>query len=506
MDEILRPAQSDGGSTIAEQILTGEQVQSFGSKLSKAAHAVQAGAIVLGKRIGLLFHKADCAMAGHKVISPLPFLAVAAVAAVAFVVSSVYIPSYVVSVDGVTLGTVTDPAVFEEVVDRVEARAANILGHEYTLDQDVEYTFALSKEDDISSPAGFEPYLFNHVGDVMKSYVLTVNGQFIGACDNCSDLECMLDELSSAYVNENTTSVSFVDDVNISYEYIASDVEQDLSAMSAILTSTNEGETVYTVVSGDTYSGIAYANDMSVDELMTLNPQASLKSLFVGDELTVAKTVPFLSVRTTESVEYYEEIPCPVEEVSDSNMYQGNTKVLQYGSNGQALVTADVVYVNGYEEAREITSTTTVTEPTARVIAVGTKPRPATLPTGSFSWPLSGHISSYYGWRYIFGSSSFHGGIDIVAAHGTPIAAADGGTVIWSGYKGSYGNLVIIDHGEGVHSYYAHCSSLMVSAGSKVYKGQYVGLVGSTGRSTGPHLHFEVRINNSTVNPLSYLP
>ena len=144
-------------------------------------------------------------------------------------------------------------------------------------------------------------------------------------------------------------------------------------------------------------------------------------------------------------------------------------------------------------------------EPTVRVVAVGTKERPSWYPNGYFIWPVQGRINSSFGWRSIFGSYSYHGGIDIKASYGQSIKAADGGTVIFAGYKGSYGNLVIIDHGNGKVTYYGHNSSLCVSAGSKVYQGQTIAKAGSTGRSTGVHCHFEIRINGTQVNPLSYL-
>lgn len=502
MDEILRPAYSE--SAVSQTL--SEKKSSLREKALKAVHAVQAGAVAVGGKLNILRHRADNAMAGRKVIGPLPFLAVAAVAAAAFIVSSVYTPSYVVTVDGVTLGVVEDTAVMETVIDSVEERTAAILGHDYTLEQNVEYSFALSRKNELSAPSYFEPYLFSHVSDVMQAYTLFVNGQFIGAAADQASLEAMLDEISSPYITEDTTSVSFVEDILISYEYVASDVEQNLTNMANTLLAASQGESVYTVVVGDTYSVIAQNHNMTLDELMSLNPQASLNRLYAGDQLVVQREVPFLSVRTTESIQYSEAIPYSTETQYDSTMYEGNTRVIQQGVNGEALVHADLVYINGYEDSRVVTSSETVTEPVTRIVAVGTKPRPATLPTGSFSWPLSGYVSSGYGWRYIFGGLEWHTGIDIVAPAGAPITAADGGTVIHSGWRGSYGNLVIIDHGEGVHSYYAHCSSLLVSPGAQVYKGQQIALVGATGRVTGAHLHFEVRLNNRDVNPLAYLP
>ena len=508
MDEILHRPQTRPAAyhTLDDRRQRdAERLARLNAHIQKIAAAVQVGARETRRHAVIGYHKADCLLAGRKHISPLPYLAAAGVIALALVMGTVYTPSYVVTVDGVDLGTVTDQAVFEQVVERVEARASSILGYEYTLDQDISYQFALTQKDKISPVASFETYLFNQIGEVMKTHTLTVDGQFIGAADK-ADLEAMLAHLAEPYVTENTVSVEYVEDVQFSYEYISSDVLQDLDAMEEILTANTNGETTYEVVGGDTYSGIAYANDMSLDELMELNPQASLDRLMIGDILTVRQTIPFLSVRTVDEITYTEAIPCPVEEVEDDSMYEGDSKVLTAGTPGESLVTANVTYVNGYEEGREVISTTVVSEPTTEVVAVGTKPRPKTMPTGSFQWPVSGRLTSYFGYRSIFGGYSYHSGLDIATSYGTAIAASDGGTVVFSGYKGSYGNLVIVDHGNGVQTYYAHCSSLLVSSGDKVYKGQTIARVGSTGRSTGNHCHFEIKINGTSVNPLSYLP
>ena len=190
----------------------------------------------------------------------------------------------------------------------------------------------------------------------------------------------------------------------------------------------------------------------------------------------------------------------------DSSMYIGSSKILVQGVEGEEQVSATITYRNGQETNREIHSTTTLREPTATVKAVGTKEKPKTASTGSYRWPITGTITSYFGTRYIFGSYSYHSGLDIAAYTGAPIYAADGGTVTFSGYSGSYGYLVVITHDNGAQTYYGHNSSLLVSVGDKVYKGQQIAKAGSTGRSTGPHCHFEIRINGTAVNPLSYLP
>lgn len=128
--------------------------------------------------------------------------------------------------------------------------------------------------------------------------------------------------------------------------------------------------------------------------------------------------------------------------------------------------------------------------------------------TGTYIWPIRGVITSYYGYRRhpIFRVVKFHTGIDIGSRSGTPIKAADSGVVLFSGWWGGYGNVVIINHGQGLQTVYAHQLRRYVAKGDKVDKFQVIGLVGSTGYSTGPHLHFEVRKNGETQNPMRYLP
>ena len=127
--------------------------------------------------------------------------------------------------------------------------------------------------------------------------------------------------------------------------------------------------------------------------------------------------------------------------------------------------------------------------------------------TGSLIYPVNGPITSPFGWRIhpILGYKKFHTGVDFGVGYGTPIRAADSGTVIYATWMGGYGNVIIVDHGDGLSTLYAHQSSLAVGTGARVTRGQTVGYVGSTGFSTGPHLHFEVRVNGNPVDPMGYL-
>jgi len=438
-------------------------------------------------------------------LHPMLFLAVSVVLSVFLLVSTVYTPAVVVSIDGVRMGLVSDAAEVETVIDRVEARASRILGYDYVLSTAVTYQDALAREENFIQARSLETTLFSSVNEIMNSFVLRMDGEVIGSWTEEAELNAMLEEIQVPYVTENTVSASFAEPISISYELIPSASLEDLDAMRELLTANTSGETTYEVVKGDTYSAIAFNNDMSLDELMALNPQANLNKLMIGDIINVKEIIPFLSVQTVENITYSTEIPCPVEKIEDSSIYSGDTKVITYGTPGEAVVNANVSYTNGVEKSREVVSEEVISQPTTQVVAVGTKPRPKTLPTGNLIWPTSGRVTSYYGGRYIFGSYSFHRGIDIASGYGTAIVASDGGTVVSAGYNGTYGNIIVISHGNGVETAYAHCSSMAVSAGQQVYQGQYIGAMGRTGRATGNHLHFEVRVNGSTVNPLSYL-
>lgn len=128
--------------------------------------------------------------------------------------------------------------------------------------------------------------------------------------------------------------------------------------------------------------------------------------------------------------------------------------------------------------------------------------------SGSLAWPLRGRITSNFGYRRhpVWGGKNFHTGLDIAAAYGTPIRAADSGTVIMSGWWNGYGKAVVINHGNNTTTVYGHMSRIYANKGKVIEKGQIIGLVGSTGYSTGPHLHFEVRKSGKPKNPISFLP
>ena len=139
---------------------------------------------------------------------------------------------------------------------------------------------------------------------------------------------------------------------------------------------------------------------------------------------------------------------------------------------------------------------------------VRSRGRTSAVSTGKFAWPMIGRITSPFGYRRnpLWGGVSLHTGVDIAAPYGKPISCADSGEVIYSGWWDGYGKAVVIDHGKGYTTVYGHMSRIYAQVGQMVTKGESIGLVGSTGFSTGPHLHFEIRVNGRPVDPMPYLP
>ena len=506
MERTMNQPNLTGGAP-GEPVSLGERWNQWKRRAPLYRRALREWRRIHGRRFAHRFHNL---IAGNRAAGPVSFLVGSAALAVALTLSTLYSPSYSVTLDGEPVGVVatSNEDMVWEAIQTVEETGTSLLGREYRIEGELDYKFALTLRTELTPEADIQNFFYSKLDSVsgeLRNYQVTVDGQTVGTVKDEAELDQLLDSLKARYTTENTVSAEFLDTVSIQPVY-APDSLMTMQEMEEALLANQGGSTTYTVVAGDTFNAIAYANDMSVSDLKALNPGIDINRLMVGDVLNVKELIPVLSVQTTEDVTYTQAIACPVEEVEDDSMYIGDSKILTQGVEGEELVNATVTYVNGQESDRVIHSATTLQEPTTTVKAVGTKEKPRTASTGRYQWPIRGRITSYFGSRYIFGSYSYHSGIDISASYGAAVCAADGGTVTYAGYKGSYGNLVIITHDNGTQTYYGHNSSFTVSAGQKVYKGQQIARAGSTGRSTGPHCHFEVRVNGTSVNPLSYLP
>ena len=224
--------------------------------------------------------------------------------------------------------------------------------------------------------------------------------------------------------------------------------------------------------------------------------------LHINQELIITVPEPELSI-VHKQVNYYEEVyDAEIIYVDNDEWYTTQEKTLQQPSAGFRNVAALVSFRNDKEVSREILKEEIVLQAVPKIVERGTKIPP------SYIKPISGgRMSSSFGRRKAptKGASTYHQGIDWAIPRGTAVYASSGGTVTKAGWGSGYGYVVYIRHPDGWETRYAHLNKVLVSAGQTVKQGQKIALSGNTGRSTGPHLHFELRHNGSAVNPLKYL-
>ncbi len=425
-------------------------------------------------------------------------------AAVAIVIASAFVGvGLEVFVDGEPVGYVRDREEFSEVIESVEAKASTILGYPYIIKTDVTYQLDLfarqggAKELNASE---VERALFSDIEEITQLYVLTVDGVIIGANSDGDALQAMTDGLIQRAERSvaDAENVELLEDVAVTLQYTAASNEKTLEEIGEIIHSNSVEQMSYIVQEGDLLSDIAARHGMSEQTLLELNPDIDPSAIAAGDVLSVGEAIPLMSIKVTKTEQATEVIEHEVQYNYSSAYWDGDSFVTVRGSDGAKLITYEVVYVNGKESERVVTDETITAEPVTEVITLGTR---------NFILPFPGYkqITSTFGWRTYKGRPDNHTGIDFAGAAGSKVRASYGGKVTYAGWKGNYGNCVIIDHGSGYKTLYAHNSKLAVKVGDYVDQGDTIAYVGSTGKSSGPHCHFEIIINGVKVNPYRYL-
>ena len=416
---------------------------------------------------------------------------------------------------GQDIGYVSDETVYNEAAKMMNGRIVYDNNEEKKVAQS-NFSLAVVAKDQLADANEFCNKMIATSGDVIQQATgFYVDGVFQGATVNGESLKNTLQSILAQY-DDGVSKVEFNKAVELKEGLYPVESIAEEGKLESLASSTVEGERSYVAQAGDAPLSIAAANNMSLDDLVQLNPGIT-ESLKVGDKVLLATSKPFLPVQTTKHITYTESISYSTEKISDKRYTSSYQKVTQPGEKGEREVQALVTMVDGIEVAREVTATTVLKEPVTEKIVVGTKTETASSVyvggsssgdavnapafNGTFAWPVAGGYVScgYWGYRG-------HTGMDIASGSGTPIMASASGTVIASGWDSTgYGYRVIIDHGNGYKTLYAHCSKLAVSAGQKVGQGQVIAYVGRTGRASGNHCHFEIRYNNQALNPAKFL-
>ncbi|MGD9678377.1 MAG: peptidoglycan DD-metalloendopeptidase family protein [Vulcanibacillus sp.] len=426
---------------------------------------------------------------------------------------------YHVIVDGEEIGIVND----KDIVINWEEEQANKIKQELnSTELNVFNEITFKSERKIKTTYDNEQTLTS-LGEIIKfettGVEIIVDGKVIGVVNNQEIAENLINQIKEEYMPKKGLSVSAasvedsnsqeiqLNDVEIKEEVTFQDVivnpdevmlEED---MFTLLKKGTLEEKVYTVQEGDTISGIAARFDLTTDQIYKMNTWLSGELIHIGDEIVVTALTPPVTVKTSEITKQTERIPYKVEYKSDSSMFINESKVLVKGVEGEKLVEYSFIKENGIIIEKIILDEETIKDPITKVILKGTKLVP-TKSSGTIGWPTyGGIITSPYGPRW----GTFHYGIDISGVSDRTIKAADNGTVSFAGYNGGYGNCVIINHENGIQTLYGHLSTISVSVGTSIAKGQKIGVMGNTGNSYGVHLHFEVIVNGEKKNPINYV-
>lgn len=299
--------------------------------------------------------------------------------------------------------------------------------------------------------------------------------------------------------------MGFSEEVEIVESYLPTSQLTLLSEAVEQVTKEQEVPREYEVVEGDTLSAIEIKVDIPMDDIVAMNDSLDSinTTLQIGQKLIITVPEPELSVTRVEE-QYYDEIyDADVIYIDNDNWYTTDTKVHVQPSAGYRKVVAKVYYVNNKEVSREILKEEIIQEAVAKVVERGTRIPP------NFIRPISGgKKTSGFGRRNtgIKGASTNHMGVDWATPTGTPVYASCGGTVAKAGWASGYGYVVYINHDGGRQTRYGHLSKVLVKVGQTVKQGERIALSGSTGVSSGPHLHFEILINGKNVNPENHLP
>lgn len=412
-----------------------------------------------------------------------------------------------VEYEGQTLGVISNENVFtqaqismkERIVSDTNASKENIVPT---------YTLTAAGQEDITDVETLTNRMITASGGILEEAAgFYLDGRFIGAVENGDKLlDYLVNVLARSETDAEDETISFIKAMSLKEGLYPTSQVMPLHKLVEKISGDQQVKKVYVIEPGDTPTGVASKNNMPYSELKALNPDIEKVSFFqVGNEVLISRPESYLATKVTRTEVYEEDIAFGVDSIPDDRYPQGYTVVVSAGIPGKQTVTANVTYIDGIEESRLVTKTIVTKEPVNKVVRVGTM-TPQQYVAGldqsgsGFIWPVdwgyfNGSLGSYWG----------HTGMDIAGNYGAPVRASRSGTVVRSAWYGPYGMHVIIDHGNGVTTLYAHMSEKYAVVGQYVVQGEMIGKVGRTGNVTGPHLHFEVRINGAYQDPIRYI-
>jgi len=408
--------------------------------------------------------------------------------------------------DGEFIGELRSDEVFDEILFEIKETLKNKEGMDIKIINKIDVVDSHAEDVDLTAKNTIINKLRGQLKYDIVVHGIEVDGEIIGKLPSKKMAEELIEDIKEPYYemtkNSDYVEVELAQEVNIKEIQASKDELNDYDDLLYYIQKGTNKEETHVVEKGENYWTISKKYNISISDIKSANPDINPDLIHPGDELSLVIPKPFIGVKTKEVVMYEQNVAYETEYEKVSWLYNDEYQTKRKGEYGVAEVKAEIIKENGIEISRNIIEEKIIDEPVKEILYNGVKEPPPKKGTGYFIDPLpTGYVSSRYGPRW----SSYHYALDIASTTGTPVKAADGGVVIFSGWSGDYGYLVEIDHGGGFTTRYAHNSKIFVSVGEKVYQGQKISAVGETGYTTGPHVHFEVRKYGSPVNPSEYI-
>lgn len=415
-----------------------------------------------------------------------------------------------VSVDGTVVGEVSSAETVSVVLERVNSKISSITGKEFSFPYEVSYSLVNKKSTNCLDINSLSEIFYDYTSDyITTGYGLYIDSKLVAVLENRDDILDALAIIESEHTKLTENDERIANKVDIKYKEYSPDDVMTKDALVSLLTEekkpANEADKVLTntettLLGASTPTIMTFGDGSSELERELL----ALREKNQGDAVSLDFEVLY-----TETVR--EAIPFETTYIYDDKAYEGQEVVRITGRNGLADNTYVIHTLENEEVSRELVSQDVIRAPRDCVIKVGTRVLPENMPShvngGRYmiNPAPDSYVTDHYGWRILRGRSDHHEGLDLCAFVGTPIYAAASGEVIHSGYSSSYGYMLKILHEDGTITLYAHCSKLLVKSGDVVSQGDKIALVGETGDVTGPHLHFEVIVDEERVDPEKYI-
>lgn len=414
---------------------------------------------------------------------------------------------YNLSANGYHVGYIDKPSEINKIVETLTADFQTKIGIEAVAfdSAKVVITKADTHKNDVKilSSAKLKKILSDPSLYTANSWVIKIDGKSMMSTTSEAATNGILEAIKTSYKADNTELISatFKQNVTVSNEVAPINLVMDPKEAVQLILNGTVSPKIYVVKDGDTMWDIAAKTGMKTAELNLANPGFEPDKLKIGQTLNLFDKKPYVTVVTIEKVAENKPIKFKTVYENTGALYKGEIKIKSAGVPGSESTEMEIVKENGVWKSTKVLGTKVISNPVTQIALKGTKSLSTFTGSGNLNWPVAGSISSGFGSR----GGGRHTGLDIRMPNGSAIHAADDGVVISTGYDGAYGNLIKLNHGNGVQTWYAHCKSFSASVGDIVKKGDTIAYVGITGRSTGYHLHFEVRINGVPTNPLNYL-